>query len=359
MSDHEVSKPAQAHDVDDAVAAAPAEGAVEPTAAEEPTVSADTDAAPDHAAVAQSANETLAEAARAAERDAGTTAPAADEHEAAKAEPGPAESARTESTGEKPAAPADPDLAAFDEAEASYPGTFGGTFTPAPPRAEPPVDTTVKNSAPDAPTQVIAPAPMTTAPAAATEASPLPIFVQAPEAPRERGNRGAIFGIGLLAALCFAVLYLGTALGIAALNGKVASDSIGTFLQNQALSAGLWLPVLLFAIGFWLLGAIINRGRWGFWVVFGIIVGVFAYAGHILGAIGSVQFWKLGPTELGNTANAQLLAPLAIAAFIFGRELTIWFGAWAARTGARRTAQNAEAQREYERILEAGPTLSQ
>jgi hypothetical protein len=362
MSDHEVSKPAQAHDVDDAVAVAPVEGAVEPaeSAVEEaPSASADAaDGAPDHVAVAQSANESLAEAARAAEGDAGATTGDAGEHTA--------DTATEKAATEKTAAPAeDADLAAFAEAEASYPGTFGGTFTPAPPREEILAETTVIGStsaltseAAAAETQVLAPASVT-APADAAEAAPLPIFVQAPEAPRERGNRGAIFGIGLLAALCFAVLYLGTALGIAALNGKVASDGIGTFLQHQALSAGLWLPVALFAIGFWLLGAIINRGRWGFWVVFGIVVGVFAYAGHIIGAIGSTEFWKLGTTEILDAANTQLLAPLAIAAFIFGRELTIWFGAWAARTGARRTVQNEEAQREYERVLEAGPRLSQ
>ncbi len=343
MSDHEVSKPEQAHDVDDAVAAVPVDGAVEP--AVEPERAAD--AAPDHAAVAQSANEALEEAARAAEGTAdATTADAATTVEAGAAK--------------KDAVPgADPDLAAFEEAEASYPGTFGGTFTPQreQSREESLAQATVIGSTarptPEAvaETQVLAPTTIV------EEAAPLPIFVQAPEAPRERGNRGAIFGIGLLAALSFAVLYLGTALGIAALNGKVASDSIGTFLQHQVLSAGLWLPVALFAIGFWLLGAIINRGRWGFWVVFGIIVGAFAYAGHILGAIGSVEFWKLGTSELADTANAQLLAPLAIAAFIFGRELTIWFGAWAARTGARRTVQNEKAQLEYERVLEAGPQL--
>ena len=55
----------------------------------------------------------------------------------------------------------------------------------------------------------------------------------------------------------------------------------------------------------------------------------------------------------------ELYAPLAIAAFIFGRELTIWFGAWAAARGKRVTELNIEAMREYERTLEAGPQLVQ
>lgn len=399
MSDHELSKPAQAHDVDDAVAAAPdaqpaapgaqaaaeqpraaaaqddaasdqvvpaqaapgqtaGEQAAQPAAATETTpaatestvpaapesVPAATEATPDHAAVAQSANASLAQAERAA-ADATAPAPQA---------PG---------TGQKPV---DPDLAAFEEAEAAYPGTFGGTFTPPPATsaADASAATTVIEGATtrvdavaEAPTQVLAPPPAAVAAPAAPVDAP-PIFVQAPEAPRERGNRGAIFGIGLLAALAFAILYLGTALGIAALDGNLTTtDGFVPVLLDDLRSAGLWVPVAAFAIGFWLLGAIINRGRWGFWVVFGIIVGGFAYGGHVLGAIGSVEFWKLGGSELSGLANAQLLSPLAIAAFIFGRELTIWFGAWAARTGRRRTAQNEEAQREYERILEAGPQL--
>lgn len=363
MSDQELSKPAQAHDVDDAVAATPeaaqadaaeAQDAVQADAApaaevQDAATEAVADGAatqPDHAAVAQSANESLAEAARAADA--------------------------TESAAEKPAAgtpveertPAvDPDLAAFEEAESAYPGTFGGTFTPPP--AEAAAETAVLSGATtrldafdDAPTQVLAPPPAAVvAPAAVVDAPP--IFVQAPEAPRERGNRGAIFGIGLLAAVAFAILYLGTALGIAALAGEIpTTESLGAIVLDYLRSAGLWVPVAVFAIGFWLLGAIINRGRWGFWVVFGIIVGVFAYAGHVLGAVGAVEFWKMSGSDISNLMNAQLLSPLAIAAFIFGRELTIWFGAWAARTGARRTVQNEEAQREYERVLEAGPQLS-
>ncbi|PRB08808.1 ABC transporter [Microbacterium sp. MYb64] len=373
MSDHEVSKPAQAHDVDDAVAAAPetdAQGVdtpaapaetadvqpapAEATEAQAPAADAGSQdagegiagaAQPDHAAVAQSANDSLAQAERAAEgATARGEAPAADQKAAV-----------------------DADLAAFEAAEAAYPGTFGGTFTPPSPAETPTVvaaaaaaetatfehATTRVDPVAEAPTQVLAPAVIIPG---ASDVPP-PIFVQAPEPPRERGNRGAIFGIGLLAAVAFAILYLGTALGIAAFDGKVTTDSIGTYLLDQARSAGLWLPVVVFAIGFWLLGGIINRGRWGYWVVFGIIVGGFAYGGHLLGAIGSVEFWKLGATQLAENVNGQLLAPLAIAAFIFGRELTVWFGAWAARTGARRTAQNEEAQREYERVLEAGPQL--
>ena len=293
---------------------------------------------------------------------------------------------------EPAAAPVDPDLAAFEEAERNHPGTFA-----APPPAAAPLPTDgpngyardVRNDA-DAATESFYPEPIVGEPVpfgheqsgmagaayaqygdeadtrivpseplvAAAAASPQPIFVQAPEPPRDRGNRGTAGAIGLLATLVFAVLYLGAALGLGAIAGDVTGENIGQTAVAPLTTWGYWTPVVVFFLGFWLLGAIINRGRWGLWVVFGIIVGVIAYAGHILGQLFEAPFWKLTSNQGLDLVGEQLLAPLAIAAFVFARELTIWFGAWVARSGARKTELNAEAQREYERTLEAGPTLS-
>lgn len=187
--------------------------------------------------------------------------------------------------------------------------------------------------------------------------APSPIFVQAPEAPRPRGNRAAAGAIGLLAAVSFAVLYLGAALGFGAIEGTVDAENIGTAALTALGTWALWVPTVVFFFAFWLLGAIINRGRWGVWVITGLLVGVAAYAGHILGQLFEAPFWTLTASEGATLVEGQLLAPLAIAAFVFGRELTIWFGAWAASRGKRVTELNVEAQREYERTLEAGPQL--
>ncbi|WP_322410132.1 ABC transporter [Microbacterium invictum] len=202
----------------------------------------------------------------------------------------------------------------------------------------------------DAPTVVAAPVPQQTA-------APQPIFVQAPEAPRPRGNRAAAGAIGLLAALLFGVLYLAAWIGLGALAGEVAVDSLVSTLLTALASWSLWIPVIVFFVAFWLLGAIINRGRWGAWVIFGLLVGVAAWAGHILGQLFQAPFWTLTAREGAEITAEQVLAPLAIVAFILGRELTIWFGAWVASRGKRMTELNDEAQREYERTLEAGPQL--
>lgn len=193
--------------------------------------------------------------------------------------------------------------------------------------------------------------------AATTAFAPQPIFVQAPEAPRPRGNRAAAGAIGLLAALAFAVLYLGAWIAFRAIAGEVSGENIGTEALAMLGTWSLWVPTVVFFVAFWLLGAIINRGRWGQWVIFGLLVGAAAYAGHILGQLFQAPFWMLTAREGAALVEEQLLAPGAIAAFIIGRELTIWFGAWVAARGRRVTELNVEAQREYERTLEAGPQL--
>ncbi|MDE0545301.1 ABC transporter [Microbacterium sp. C7(2022)] len=195
--------------------------------------------------------------------------------------------------------------------------------------------------------------------AATTAYAPQPIFVQAPEAPRPRGNRAAAGAIGLLAALSFGILYLTAWLGFGALTGDVTTDNVGTSALDALGTWSLWVPVVVFYIAFWLLGAIINRGRWGAWVIFGLFVGIAAYGGHILGALFQAPFWTLTASQGAELVEGELLAPLAIASFVIARELTIWFGTWVSARGKRVTELNTEAQREYERTLEAGPQLVQ
>ncbi|MEX8059174.1 ABC transporter [Microbacterium sp. 16-032] len=186
-----------------------------------------------------------------------------------------------------------------------------------------------------------------------------PIFVQAPEAPRPRNNRGAAGAIGLLAALVFAVLYLAATLGLGLLTGRTATADLGQAALSALATWDLWVPTVAFYFGFWFLGALINRGRWGHWVVWGLVVGVVAWAGHLLGALFAAPFWEISPRQSVELLQNNVLAPLAIVAFVLGRELTIWFGSWVSARGRRVTEINTEAQREYERTLEAGPQLSQ
>lgn len=291
-----------------------------------------------------------------------------------------ADSAPADSASDAPAV--DPDLAAFEAAERDHPGTFNSTSDSASSDvdpdatrasaivdepvtrepAEPAHTATVADTAYAAPvadssadTQVV-PAEPVVAPAPAP--APQPIFVQAPEAPRPLGNRGTAGAIGLLATLSFAVLYLAAILGLGAISGDVNGENIATAALAPLSTWAFWVPVVVFFIAFWLLGAIINRGRWGKWVIFGIFVAAATYGGYLLGQLFQAPFWQLTSEQGIELVTEQLFAPLAIASFVIARELTVWFGAWVARSGARKTVLNAEAQAEYERTLEAGPSFA-
>lgn len=184
-----------------------------------------------------------------------------------------------------------------------------------------------------------------------------PIFVQAPEAPRPRGNRAFSGLVGLVATAAFAVIYGVAAVVVQLVWGDIEIDGLQSAALEVLSSATFWVPVITFFLAFWLLGAIINRGGWAYWVIFGLLIGVVSYGGHILGVLWSAPFWLITPSAALELIRLELLAPLAIVAFVAARELTIWFGAWVASRARKLTALNLEDQLEYERQLEAGPQL--
>ncbi|WP_194409426.1 ABC transporter [Microbacterium cremeum] len=309
--------------------------------------------------VVGSANEGLAEA-EAARRDAGADAPAPEPADAGADTPAPSRAEMRASS--EPDSPT-PDAAPAAPAEPAEPDPWdtpeAASLDYRPPAGDAAGDTAVYTPADDSPTVVAAPVVTPSEPVSepAYTAAPQPIFVQAPEAPRPRGNRAAAGAIGLLAALSFAILYFAVWLGVGAIRGDVTAENVGAVALEHLATWSLWVPVIVFFLAFWLLGAIINRGRWGAWVVFGLLVGFAAYGGHLLGALFQAPFWDLTLSEGQALVSAELLTPMAFAAFVIGRELTIWFGTWAAARGKRVTELNVEAQREYERTLEAGPQI--
>ncbi len=185
-----------------------------------------------------------------------------------------------------------------------------------------------------------------------------PIFVQAPEPPRPRGNRAAAGLIGLVAALGYALITFGVLFGAGFAVGAITSLDAGEAALQILGSWVFWMPVAIFFLGFWLLGAILNRAAWGHWVVWGLLVGVIAYGGYLLGTMFQAPFWMLTARQGAALIESQLFSPVAILSFVVGRELTVWFGAWVAARGRRVGEDNARAQREYERTLEAGPQLA-
>ncbi|MGR2752990.1 hypothetical protein [Agromyces arachidis] len=191
------------------------------------------------------------------------------------------------------------------------------------------------------------------APVAPAPPSPQAIYVQAPAAPKARGNRAFGVLVGLLATLGFALLYAGVSyLVILSQNPVVdAARVLGQFLAQPVF----WIPVIFFFLAFALLAVILNRAAWWTWAVFGLLTAVVVYFSYIGGALLTVAAWRFTPAETGEFLANQWLSPYAIIAAVVARELPIWFGGWIASRGRTVTDRNREAREEYERQLAAGP----
>ncbi|GAB3618091.1 hypothetical protein GCM10027416_26480 [Okibacterium endophyticum] len=178
-----------------------------------------------------------------------------------------------------------------------------------------------------------------------------PVFVQAPTPPQKKGNRGFGILIGLLATLVFALVY-GGVLALVTLLSVGSVDIVGGILVR----APFWLPVVMFFIAMAVLAAIVNRGGWWAYVIGGFFVAVCAYGAYIGGVLVERAF-MLTPADVGPFVTSILLTPPAVVAFVVGREVPVWFGAWIAARGRKVRERNDEQQREYDRLLEQGPVV--
>lgn len=212
----------------------------------------------------------------------------------------------------------------------------------------------------------VAPAPSATpsaAPAAAYGAAaaapvaPTPIYVQAPTPPTPAGNRAGGILIALIATVAYAILFAIAAFVISGVTSVTVAQAITTF-SEFVVRPVFFIPVIFFFIAFSLLIAIVNRGGWWAYVVFGFLVAVIVYFSYIGGALLTVQAWTMTPTEAAHFIGTQWLNPGAIAAAVIAREVPIWFGAWIAARGRKVTARNIEARQEYDRLIDEGPQLT-
>jgi len=189
--------------------------------------------------------------------------------------------------------------------------------------------------------------------AAATPAAPTPVYVTAPTPPKPRGNRLMGILIAVVAAVAYAVVFAAVALGIFALRevrGPV------TLWESYLQTAGFWVPVVVFFLAFVLLIVIVNRGGWWAYGLGSFFVGVIVCFGYLGGALITVSAWNLNSGQVGQFIGTLWANPLTFAAAVVGLEASLWFGAWVAARGRRVRARNVEAQRDYDRRVEAGPT---
>jgi hypothetical protein len=185
--------------------------------------------------------------------------------------------------------------------------------------------------------------------------------VQAPTKPRDRSNRGGGILIALLATAVFALLYSVAAFAIIGRTSTTLAATTTGFSIFAALPV-FYIPIIFFFLAFTGLIALVNRGGWWAYVLFGFLVAVIVYFSYIGGALLGLVFDgtidSVRAADLSRFVASLWLNPGAIAAGLIAREVPIWFGAWIARRGRRVSARNLEARTEYERLLADGPQFS-
>ncbi|MGK9146167.1 hypothetical protein KXS11_00880 [Plantibacter flavus] len=208
------------------------------------------------------------------------------------------------------------------------------------------------------PAAAYAPVGLETATATAPEQqqAAFPLYIQAPSAPDVRGNRGFGILIGLLGTIIFAALYAAAVAGL-----QLLFEDDGTFVENIIQISTSW-PFILATTGFflaWVVTAtIVNRSGWVHWVLGGFIIGLVAFLAWVGGFLIQERAWTLSVDEILAEATGVAFTFGPVLAFVVAREIPVWLGGWIASRGRKVRDANLEAQAEYERVLEAGPTTA-
>ncbi|WP_157008024.1 hypothetical protein [Agromyces laixinhei] len=189
----------------------------------------------------------------------------------------------------------------------------------------------------------------------APQPGPQTIYVQAPTPPKTKGNRGFGVLVALIGTVAFGVLYAAIAYALYVSYGAPAGEAIG--IGEFLIEPTFWVPVVAFFVGFALLAAIVNRGPWWTYAVFGLLVGVVVYFAYIGGALLAVQAWTLTLDQAQEFISQRWLDPFAIIAAVIAREIPIWLGGWIAARGRTVTERNRLALEAYDRELAAGPQV--
>ena len=214
-----------------------------------------------------------------------------------------------------------------------------------------PSATVAAGSAAGAATLAEEPAPLYVEPQPPQQA----IYVQAPTPPRRKGNRGFGVLVALIGTALFALLYAGVAYLL--LLGQGDAGEANAVFTEFLTRAVFWVPIAAFFIGFALLAAIVNRGPYWTYAVFGLLVGVLVYFSYIGGALLTVEAWTLTTDRAADFIAQRWLDPFAIAAALIALEIPIWLGGWIAARGRTVTERNQLAVEAYDRELAAGPQV--
>jgi hypothetical protein len=182
-----------------------------------------------------------------------------------------------------------------------------------------------------------------TAPAAAPYPSqPQVVYVNAPQPPTDKGNRGFGVLIAIAATIVFQiVLAIVMAIVYSSLRGTVSLGFLG--------QTAFYVPALFFFIGFVALVLLLNRAGWWTYVIGSILVALVVYFGTIGALLLGSNIILQTPEVAAEQFRQGLSNPFTIAAALVAREIAIWAGAIVASRGRKVKARNIEAKAAFER----------
>jgi len=191
-----------------------------------------------------------------------------------------------------------------------------------------------------APEQTGAPVPLQPQPVA-------PIFLQRPEPPKRKSNRGAGILIVLVGTVAFALLWCVAVVVVDSLLTP-SNDLLKVLLESFTQVFAGWVPIIAFFVGMVVLVQILNRARWWAYILGGLVVAVFVYFAFVGAYLIDAHYWERTPGEFAILLRSAWLNPFAVLAGVIAREISVWTGAWLAARGRKLKARNAEAQADYE-----------
>jgi hypothetical protein len=163
-----------------------------------------------------------------------------------------------------------------------------------------------------------------------------PTYLNAPERPKTRSNRGLGILIAVLATVVFAAANLAATYGVLIL--RYGDGKALDYAKSYVTGWEFWVPVAVFLLAFIALVAIVNRGRWAAYVFGSIFVAALVFIAYFAAALLTGRMWEKTPDELRSftgdyfQSNIPYLWIAVIASFI-ALEVVIWFGAWIAFHG--------------------------
>ena len=203
------------------------------------------------------------------------------------------------------------------------------------------VEDTRAHEEPQAPPAAYAPQEQQ-APVAPVAPQPSVVYVNAPQEPVDKGNRG----FGVLISVAATIVFLIVLAIVMTIIYSARAD--GLYLDFLGQTA-FYVPALFFLIGSIVLVLLLNRAGWWTYVIGSLVVALFVYFATIGTVLLSNGVVMLTPAEAAEQFRLGTVSPFTIAAALVAREVMIWAGAIIASRGRKLKVRNADAKAAFER----------